>query len=322
MSKSSNEKDSEKDAHIAKINLIGVLATAVFGFLGVVLVAYFGFLANRNDPLVTDESPVINAEIVTQTGVEEKTEDKQSASPIPNLEYSLLVDTYHGELPFEFRGKDGSILQKKGYVFEEATEPFTVDYLSNYDGLIIWFTQNKEDKVEFSLEEIQAIRDYIYQGGSVFLAGLGWVWVGNNNGNPSIEKYPLNAIVDGSGIVFTERFIVGPDYEEAPYVFQQPFMAEHPITENVDDIAASNAVPGVLDVDDPAIALIWGDDDTKASSGDETNPVILAASKLGEGRIVALQHVKYAKEFVDEYEDIDYSPEDYDNSQLLENILA
>ena len=229
--------------------------------------------------------------------------------PTVSSQYRVLLDTYHGGETLS--SVEETLLQNKGFQFENATGPFTANLLSNYDVLVIWLPQYSDGQTRFIDDELIAIRDYVYEGGSAFLIGLGWVWTDYQK--ESIEEYPLNIIVDGSGIYFTDAHIVsnGNDGDnETPVTFYSPFINEHPITQNVNKVRAKEkAVPGSLMVESPAIPIIFGDDNTKDTQGVK-NPVILAVTTLGDGKIVALQHNKYVK-----------LSDEFDNFQLLENVL-
>jgi hypothetical protein len=244
-----------------------------------------------------------------------------TATNTPSQQYRILVDTYHGEHLVEDGTLDSWKLQNSGLVLETTTNSVTLDELSGYDGLVIHFSGYGENNKHFTEDEIRGIREYINQGGNVFLIGLGWVWT--TYVEKPIEEYPLNIIAEGSGIYFTDRHIsdvAGVHYEEAPITFRKPFMAEHSITEGVNQIGASKKAPGSLNVSLPAVPIVWGDAST-IDSGGISNPIILAASSVGKGKIVCLQHGSYVVSFVDKYDDQDF-PDEYDNLELLENILA
>jgi hypothetical protein len=246
----------------------------------------------------------------------------QPAIPPTPATRRILVDRYHGGAWPILDGADGAALQAKGFSFETASSELTADNLSNYDVLIIWFASYNDETAQFAESEIAAIREFADEGGGVFLVGLGWVWV--EYGKESIESYPLNKITDGSGIFFTEYFINTSDgisNKEAPLTFRQPYIAEdHPVTMGITQISGGKAAPGALLVKQPAFPLVWGNENT-FDSNETPKPIIMAASVLGEGRIVALQHIDYVMPFVSTYENADY-PNIYDNVQLLENVLG
>ncbi len=98
-------KDSKNDAHVAKINLIGVFATAIFGCLGVAIVAYFGFLANRSEPLISpeEENDIVAEE--TSSNLETKIEPSTTGT-LPPLSPTITpvptaVPTASPEPPIE-----------------------------------------------------------------------------------------------------------------------------------------------------------------------------------------------------------------------------
>ncbi len=261
-----------------------------------------------------------------------------TASPTDTLEISvipstlptsdaqrILFDTYHGSsLVDKFIGVGGANIPK-GFIFEQANSPLTLNYLKQYDVLVISFFYYT-DKARFSLIEIEAIRDYIKQGGGVLLLGQGWVWKKYNTEDPRIEDYPLNLIASGSGIQFSENFIStvnGVDYKQAPLVFHRPFMdIEHPVVNGV-KIVASVGAPGTLvvnqTINSTATAIIWGNEKTFDSSL-TPHPIVMAAANIEKGRIIAIGTTDFIVPFIETYPDVDYS-NIYDHLILLENTL-
>jgi|GEM_PF-4037541 len=252
---------------------------------------------------------VPNSQLSSAPGVPDSTGNQPadtSAPAAPSREYRILVDEYHGFPLFDMTGIDGYNLRNQGFVFEPITTELSLGAMSEFDAVVIGFAYYEGGKARFSPEEIIAIREYIKQGKGVFLVGLGWVWVTYEK--LPIEEYPLNLIAADTGMFFSGQTISsvnGVGYEEAPITFRRPFLANHPVTQNVNQIGASKTLPGSLVVDPPAAPLIWGDDNTNDSNGTQ-NPIMLAASTLGDGRIVCLQHGSYVAPFEDTYEDGDF----------------
>ncbi len=283
-----------------KIPAVGKIPRIISTVLGIVLMGTALF------KITSTSSP--QSESVAPT-----TAPIQSSTQTNSNQYRILLDTYHGStLPIE------NISNK--FIVKEATTSITSDVLSDYKVLVINFAKYG-NKPQYTTQEILDIRDFIQKGGNVLLVGLGWVWVGENS---SIADYPLNSIAKDSGIFFTDRYIDnvgGVNQKINPIIFHQPFIINNSITQGVSQIGAAQSVPGSLDVESPAVALISGDNDTQDSGGYK-NPVILASSTLGNGKIICLQHSNYLIPYVDKYNDNKYSPSDFDNSKLLENIIT
>lgn len=223
----------------------------------------------------------------------------------------ILLDQYHGMSLFSSRHVRE--LRKNGFDLLRVNSALDKNILSEADVLVIWFTRYHENIfAQFTSEQIDLIREYIESGGAAFLIGLGWVWTSYED-KPAIDDYPLNLIAEPFGIFFSEAIITdvgGVSFEQEPITFHRPFFASHPITENVEKIGASDTAPGSLIIDEPAIPVVWGNDETSDSDGFR-NPVILAANEnAGSGRIVCLQHAGYIEKF------------EFDNFALLQNILS
>ncbi|MBK8902188.1 MAG: hypothetical protein IPM53_13465 [Anaerolineaceae bacterium] len=222
----------------------------------------------------------------------------------------ILLDQYHGMSLFSSRHVRE--LRKNGFDLLRINSALDKNILSETDVLVIWFTRYHENIfARFTSEEIDLIREYVEGGGAAFLIGLGWVWTSYED-RPAIDDYPLNLIAEPFGIFFSEAAITdvgGVSYEQEPIAFHRPFFASHPITENVEKIGASDSIPGSLIVEEPAIPVVWGSDETSDSDGFR-NPVVLAANEnAGSGRIVCLQHASYVEKF------------EFDNFILLQNIF-
>lgn len=249
---------------------------------------------------------------LTPTAIADET--AQPANHPTPITKNVLIDLYHGTALPVLDGADGARLQAKGFSFDTSTQALTNDNLAPYDVLIISFAYYSSDEfARFSDVEIAAIKEYINQGGSVFFIGWGWVW--SQYGEAPMEDYPLNQLLTGSGIFFTEYFVKhanGVSTKDVPLIFGKPNVLEnHPITSGIVQISGGKSVPGTLLVEQPAIPLIWGDESITDSNG-ILKPIIMAASTMGKGKVVVLQHDAYIEPIGDAY----------DNVLLLENVLG
>ena len=220
----------------------------------------------------------------------------------------IFADEYHGLEPFTSR----IARELKDYGFEvvKSNRSFTSEQLKKYDLYVVWFPRYfGHDLAQFTDDDLSALYDYLNRGGAAFLIGLGWAWTDHEK--RPIEQYPLNNITDEHGIYFTETMIhsvAGVHFKKSDVTFFKPFMADHPITTGVEKIGSHDSAPGTLIVEAPAVPLVWGSNQTKDADG-VVNPVILASTNVGRGKIVCLQHRGY----------VNY--EGYDNFKLLKNIL-
>ena len=244
-------------------------------------------------------------------------------TPTPRLP-ALLVDLYHG-FGWGGAGKWKEELEKDGYVIHTNHSPLSLSMLKEYDVLLVDLACYFDQKQPFREAEFAAIKEYVAQGGGLFLTGLGWVWT--SYCKQPIDKYPLNILAREYGVWFkddylsdaTNRVILPGNPDSVSPVFYKPFMADHPITTGVNRIACFG-IPGSLRVDAPAFPLIWGDDDAQDFEGIQ-NPKTMAAVALESGgRIVFMQHGGY---FVDDDSDGNGIPNvyEYDNLKLLKNVI-
>jgi hypothetical protein len=227
-------------------------------------------------------------------------------SPTDTNMYQILIDTYHGGN--FFKGLQTVVLQEKGFEFTNTSSPLNSAMLSDFDILIIDFAFYTDGKGSFTNDEIVAIKNYINRGGRVLLNGVGWVWI--LYGHAPIEEYPLNLIAKDYGCEYLDDNVWNVVSNTSP-VFNSNFMSSnHPITKNVIRLADPGTVPGSIRVTSPAIPIIWGDNDTVGAER-KVNPVTLAISNIGNGKIVCSSIGNY----------IVNQSNDFDSSQLRENIL-
>ncbi|MEO7908232.1 MAG: hypothetical protein ABIV47_01150, partial [Roseiflexaceae bacterium] len=144
----------------------------------------------------------------------------------------------------------------------------------------------------------EVIKAYIHRGGSVFLVGLGWTWT--KYIDKDIDQYPLNQVANDFGIFFTANFIGGND--AGPIIHGRTMMnTEHPITKGVTWVSTDKgANAGTFRIVDPAVPIIWGDEQTHRTNGLQRPPVVVAAEVPGGGRLVGIQHPDYVLNHLDD----------------------
>lgn len=230
------------------------------------------------------------------------------SSLAPQQPARVLIDIRHNQVTdakelLKYKFKDIEL------VLSETSE-FSLERLSSYAAVLIDFPQYPGDEEpgnrEFTESEIAAIQAYINQGGGVFLIGPSWVWVDYEK--RPLDEYPLNQISRGYGIFFDNGGLVASADDKDPDLLTGNLIAEHAITQGISRIAIrGKSIPGPLTINDNLAEAILQYPDVNGNS------TILAATKNGHGRIVALQHGDPVFAFLDDV--------GYDNLKLLDNIL-
>ena len=98
----------------------------------------------------------------------------------------------------------GTALAARGYIADRFSVggEITINTLTNYDVYMIctsWYA--------FSPSEINAIVQFVANGGGLFLTGLGWSWVLYQG---PLDEYPMNKIASRFGIWFMDGSILDP----------------------------------------------------------------------------------------------------------------
>ena len=203
-------------------------------------------------------------------------------------------------------------LRSNGYTVERITTgPITYNTLKNYDVYVIGTAWGS-----FSQSEIDAIIQFVHEGGGLFLTGVGWSWVGYRG---HIDTFPMNIIAANFGIKFLDDWIEDPTNfypggDVSNPLFHQ--MVAHPITRGVSIIGASDWVPCPLQaLTTGPQAIVSGDDDAYSIRGNyppgSYPPLVMGASH-GIGRVVAIGHEGYF---------VNTSVHSYDNMQLGLNAI-
>ena len=98
---------------------------------------------------------------------------QQSSTPLVRPQHRVLIDEYLGkEL---FRSRHRQQLKSSGFECVTVKEAYSIEQLSGFDVLALWFTRYFDGTVpQFSQDELSMIEGYLARGGNAFLIGLGW----------------------------------------------------------------------------------------------------------------------------------------------------
>jgi len=242
---------------------------------------------------------LLSSLIVSSSFAQLNSED--SATFTPKIKEKILFDQSHNQ--FWTACADSGLadyvkeLGAYGYQVDILTDgPITYNKLKEYDVLAFpnGFVgkDNFEEGVKLcSQDEIYAISQFVYEGGGLVLFECGWSWV-QYTGLP-IDKAPINQIGNVFGITLNEDIIHDPtnfyvSSGDGCPIFYKPYIKEHPITKDVNQISNCEGIPSSLSISDSSVeSLITGDEDAysdKYSAGQL--PIFLAATNFGSGRVV------------------------------------
>jgi hypothetical protein len=192
------------------------------------------------------------------------------------------VDTGYSELAKELRNS--------GYAIDTLTAgPISYEKISQYSVFAITapFTPPKS----LTNDEIQAIKQFVSEGGGLFIAALGWSWV--SYAKVGIELDPANQIGGEFGIKVNDDIIYDPtnnDGDPSRPIFHE--FAIHPITNGLSEVGIE--VPSSLSISGNAQPIVWGDDDSYAlretirTYPEGTHPPFVAIAEFGRGRVVCV----------------------------------
>lgn len=124
----------------------------------------------------------------------------------------ILVTTGHSEwwVDTDRLDKFYEELRGRGYTIEKYPGTITSSELSDVSVVLINSAWS-----DFSEAEIDAIKNYVLNGGGLFLWGLGWSWVQYKG---SIDSYPMNKMASPFGIQWLDGYISDPSnsYQQQP----------------------------------------------------------------------------------------------------------
>lgn len=123
----------------------------------------------------------------------------------------ILIATAHGG--WDCSGSLSSFrteLDSRGYSVTTFAGTITSSALSDVG--VVFIVHASEDALE---SEIDALADFVRDGGGLFLVGLGWSWKAYHG---PLDEYPMNKIAQPYGIQWIDGYISDPtdDYEGQP----------------------------------------------------------------------------------------------------------
>jgi hypothetical protein len=220
--------------------------------------------------------------------------------------YTLLYDCHHTNVEgvtFSTFNVTLSSLFSIRYHFEILKE----EILQNYDVLII-----STPIVSYSNEEIQAIKQFVNEGGGLLLMGNGWYWVDYHHS--PIETFPFNQVSREFGVTVHDDMIIDPtDYyssENPSYALFSNF-AVHPVTRGMEKVYSLCACS--LSLSGDATPVVMGDGDSYSGYHSHIYkpgeyPPVAAVMEYGKGRIVFLGHdCFFINHIIGEYDNVKFS---------------
>ena len=131
-----------------------------------------------------------------------------------------------------------SELQNRGYTVVRFSGTLSASALSGVGVVVIgdaWGTITES--------EIEALKDFVVNGGGLFLMGLGWSW-GPYNPGFTLDDYPMNTIGENFGIRWISGYIVDPTNN---YNGQPIFHTFYPNIELQTMYQAFSSIEGITD---------------------------------------------------------------------------
>ncbi|MDI6810555.1 MAG: DUF4350 domain-containing protein [archaeon] len=189
------------------------------------------------------------------------------------------------------------LIRKEGYTAERLTDgPITFDLLKNYKVLIIGWSSET-----FSNSEIDAIVNFVENGGGLLLMAEGWSWEGD------IDELPLNQIAARLNYIINNDVITGEWIEPGHVISLLTDIRTHPVTANV---SAVHVVSGSSITGSGASEVVLSDD----------GKAVVIAGESGKGRFVFIGDS-------DVFSNIEYDRDEIiplneaDNEQLGKNAI-
>lgn len=206
--------------------------------------------------------------------------------PKPPSEISVLIDASHGQYYVNTNGVTSlvsRIQEELGWsVTINRKSPITYDLLSKYTVVIIL-----DPSEDYTPQEVAAIKQYVENGGGLFIAGE---WFKYSN----VDNF--NSIVGDYGIRFNADELMDDEKNSGKpyYPFVGIYNKAHPAMKFVPDDWTIYYNGQTLTISGAAVWLIKGYDTSYSVDADGnvvmakgTNPILAAAVEAGKGRIIA-----------------------------------
>jgi len=216
----------------------------------------------------------------------------------PEPEFTILIDEAHdnwgtsGSPPAGFGSPRGSWmnfsneLKVKGYeVLKLTTGKITSSILQNCDILIIGTAWG-----EFTVDEIQAIEDFVSSGGGLFLTGAGWSWVQYHPGS-TINDYPMNVLASRFGVTFNDDIMHDPQNNNGDPTSPIFNVTSDLLTTESFQVSATGCYPCSLNASVATETSIRGSESSYTRFYEQGScPPLLFAVRHGYGKVVCLGH--------------------------------
>lgn len=240
----------------------------------------------RSAVLLTKETSEMVDEILPflNTTLNEVRELPENQTHITIKVVRVLVDSSHGQ--YYNDQKLQTLITKLetelGWLVDVNYEQITHEVLSKYNILII--TNPRSDITD---EEAQAIKDWIEEGGGLFISGDWYRYV---------YYISLNKITEEFGIKFNDDELMDDEQNTGrPYFpLVGEFNLEHPAMKFLNESSQLYYNGDTLDISGNAVWLIRGyesayaeDEDGNIVKPKGSSPIVAAAVEIGSGKIVA-----------------------------------
>ncbi len=224
----------------------------------------------------------------TGTGAQNQTSGNQTQVVVPSAnetkEVKVLIDYSHGQYYVKegVKGLTDRIFKELGWKVAINRNLLTYDMLKDYTVVIIL-----NPKSEFMPSEVEALREYVENGGGLLLAGDWYKY---------LNAKSLNGILKGTGVEFeaTELMDSKANSGRPYYPYVGIYNRDIPITRYIPEGWRIYYSGCTIKVSGNALWIIKGFDTSYAIDADGntvhergSNPVIAAAVEVGKGRIIA-----------------------------------
>ena len=219
-------------------------------------------------------------------------------------ERKILIDLYRGGRPplAYFRAWPNADVQ-------ETVEELTLNLLQDVDLLCIYGYSGWS----FHEDEIEAVRQFVNNGGNLFIQMLGWALHAYNGIPP--EDNPLNVLCEPFGMWFNGDYARGErelediprDWNSSKYLkYSHASMPLPELLPSVDWFITWGT-PSSITVTPPAFSLV----------NFQTDGALVAAAEYGKGRVVAMQPSGFYRDDLWK----ENGAESPDNAQLMDDVL-